>query len=186
MDGSGDGVNKSLVAVGSKIDSDFCARSNGPGHLNIQFDLGVGAAGIARRIRRAIYGNSSYCGSVQAESLEIRLQVAVCIAAAEFKNTDGLACAVQIGREAVKLRHLRRGQRLRSGLSACVQFPKMWLSDGTRVEAEHRFNDSRYIFRKSNGPFKAMEPLLVFVTFIIMQGHAKGLFHVGGRAAQHN
>jgi hypothetical protein len=106
-----DGVEETCVRIGSEIHDDARGRCDCSDHFNVEHDFGVrpvrAASGL---VLPAIHRNGDYGWRRRnLETAEIRVEIRLCEAAAEFDDADSLAFAILPSWEAVCLGHLQGG-----------------------------------------------------------------------------
>src|SRR6202043_2260536 len=91
------------------------SRRDGSGHFNIEFDLAVGSAAIpCRTVRGSIDRDRGHLGRrVDSELLEITVDIALVVAAAELNDSVGLALAGKSSGKVEKVSQLQRRIGLR-------------------------------------------------------------------------
>src|ERR1019366_3555588 len=98
-------VQKSLVRVGRKIDSNSRFRHKGADYLDVEHDLAIGAVWIANgSIYGAVNGNSRHAGTwPYSELCEVGAQVGAAISAAQLDDGDRLSRSGRRRRVVVQL-----------------------------------------------------------------------------------
>ena len=118
VDCGADTLQETRAGVWGKIDGKFGPICNGASDLDVERDLAVGSARIARRrVDSAADADHLNLRHLEAETLEIRGEVAVPGATAQFQDRDVRAFACDIAREAIGLGDFDR--RIR-GQARCV------------------------------------------------------------------
>jgi hypothetical protein len=82
MGRGGDGIVESRVRVVGEIDYDLGAGCDGPGHFDVQHDLGIGFA--TRLILSAANRNCRHLWCVDSKLIEIRVEIVGAVTTAEF------------------------------------------------------------------------------------------------------
>ena len=149
MDGSGDRVDEALIGVGGEIDRDLDAWRDGADHLDVEHDLGVSAIRSGRLIAPVIDRDGDDRRHLQAELLEVGLQVGGAEATPELNDAHALTLAGGAAREVVELtdldRRKRRTRLLGQDFNAFElgEAPQVRPGRGSIVEPEHPLNDVR-------------------------------------------
>ena len=178
----GNRIDESLIRIRCKIHRDLRSRRNRPGHLNIQRHLAVRAIWIPRRVRPSIHRHRHHRRRFDAQSPEVRRDVARRVPAAQLDEPDRLPCPIHPGRKVVQRRDLRRieGCRLCGGSRLLLflqifQVTKVSPRNRPRIQPQHRFHQPR----------EAVITLFRLRVFVIVQLDAERLLHRLRGPAQH-
>ena len=198
VDGGGDGVDETLVGVGSEVDDDVGAGSDSGGYFDVEHNFAVGAVGVGGGVFCAVNEDGGDLRGCYAEGFEIGFDVGAAVASAELEDGDGLILCSGACGKAVELGDLNWcvggvgggvgfGDSFAPGFAGCgVAFLAFDAEVGMRlgpiVEAKDGFDVADEFGREIDAAFADM--VGGAVDGLVHEGGAEGLLHVGDGAGE--